>query len=206
MTSPIKTLNDPNYYPVGCSVDPMTGNLAVSNIFATTGGVGTVAVYAGAKGTATIYTDPQLASVYFVGYDNKGNLFADGFNPGGTFQFAELPKGSSTFTNITLTGGTIHFPGNIRWDGSHVAVGDQQYGGGAAPAIVQTTGAGGAITGTTVLGSAVDVVGFSIYKGSQAIGPDAANLTTYIYKYPAGGSPTNTVSGSSSPYGSAISK
>lgn len=205
-TSPIKTLSDPNYYPVGCSVDTVTGNLAVSNIFATTGGGGTVAVYTGAKGSPTLYTDSQLSSVYFVGYDNKGNLFADGFNPGGTFQLAELPKGSGTFTNITLTGGSITFPGNIRWDGSHVAVGDQEYGGGAASAIVQTTGAGGAITGTTVLGSAIDVVGFSIYKGNTAIGPDAGNLVTYLYKYPAGGSPTNTVSGSSSPYGSAISK
>ena len=49
-TSPKATLSDPNVYPVGCSVDPMTGNLAVTNIFTTSGGQGSVAVYAGAAG------------------------------------------------------------------------------------------------------------------------------------------------------------
>ena len=76
-TSPISTVTDSNNYPVSCSVDPVSGNLAASNIFTFSGGQGSVAVYAKAKGSPTLYQDADLHYVYFVGYDNKGNLFAD---------------------------------------------------------------------------------------------------------------------------------
>ncbi len=204
-TSPKATLSDPNVYPVGCSVDPMTGNLAVTNIFTTSGGQGSVAVYAGAAGTPTLYQDANIYDAYFCGYDNSGNLFVDGRDSLGTFHLAELKKGGSALTDITLSGGTIYFPGNIRWDGTYVAVGDQEYGNTAASAIYQTTGAGGTIVGTTPLTGAVDVVGFSIQKGA-AIGPDATLADVGLYKYPAGGSPTNTLTGFTAPYGSAVSK
>jgi hypothetical protein len=204
-TSPKATLSDPGTYPVGCSVDPMTGNLAVSNIFTTSGGQGSVAVYAGAKGTPTLYKDANVYDVYFCGYDNQGNLFVDGRDISGTFHFAELKKGGSSLTDIPLTGGTIYFPGNIRWDGAHVAVGDQEYGNSATSAIYQTTGAGGTIVGTTPLTGSIDVVGFSIQK-STAIGPDAAQAEVGFWNYPAGGSPTKTITGFSAPYGTAISR
>ena len=128
-TSPIATVSDSNNYPVGCSVDPTTGNLAASNIFTFSGGQGSVAVYKGASGSPTLYTDPDFIYVYFCGYDNKGNLFIDGVNSGFGFEFAELAKGSSSLKTISLSGGTVTFPGNIRWDGKNVAVGDQEYGG-----------------------------------------------------------------------------
>jgi hypothetical protein len=204
-TTPKATLSDPDVYPVGCSVDPMTGNLAVTNIFTTTGGQGSLAVYTGAAGTPTYYYDSNLYDVYFCGYDNKGNLFVDGRNISGVFGFAELKKGDSSLTDIPLTGGTIYFPGNIRWDGTYVAVGDQEYGDTEASAIYQTTGAGGSIVGTTPLTGAEDVVGFTIQK-KTAIGPDASLADVGIYKYPAGGSPTHTLTGFEAPYGSAISK
>ena len=204
-TSPINTLADTSEYPVSCSVDPGSGNLAASNIFNFSGGQGSVAVYTGAKGSPTLYQDADLHDVFFVGYDNKGNLFADGENASGRFSFAELAKGSSTLKTITLSGGTITFPGTIRWDGKNVAVGDQEYQGQATSAIDQTNGAGGQITGVTVLSGSVDVVGFTIAK-SVAIGPDAGNAEVEFYKYPAGGSPTKTLTGFSAPYGSAISK
>jgi hypothetical protein len=204
-TSPIATVSDSNNYPVSCSVDPGTGNLAASNIFTLSGAQGSVAVFAKAKGSPTFYQDADLHDVFFVGYDNKGNLFADGENASGRFEFAELAKGSSTLKTIALSGGSITFPGTIRWDGKNVAVGDQEYQGQATSAIDQTNGGGGQITGVTVLSGSVDVVGFTIAK-SVAIGPDAGNATVEFYKYPAGGSPTKTLTGFSAPYGSAISK
>jgi hypothetical protein len=182
-TSPINTLADTSEYPVSCSVDPGSGNLAASNIFNFSGGQGSVAVYTGAKGSPTLYQDSDLHDVFFVGYDNKGNLFADGEDASGRFSFAELAKGSSTLKTV----------------------GDQEYQGQATSAIDQTNGAGGQITGVTVLSGSVDVVGFTIAK-SVAIGPDAGNAEVEFYKYPAGGSPTKTLTGFSAPYGSAISK
>jgi hypothetical protein len=204
-TSPVKTLSDSNTYPVGCSVDPTTGNLAASNIFTFSGGQGSVAVYTGASGSPTLYQDADLHYVYFVGYDNKGNLFADGENDSGRFEFAELAKGSSTLKTITLSGGSITFPGNIRWDGKNVAVGDQEYQGEEESAIDQTNGAGGKITGVTVEDGSLDIVGFAI-QGKVDIGPDAGSAAVEFYKYPAGGSPTKTLTGFEAPYGSAVSK
>lgn len=204
-TSPIKTLSDPSEYPVSCSVDATTGNLAASNIFNFSGGSGSVAVYTGASGSPTLYQDPDLYYVYFCGYDNKGNLFADGEDASGQFRFAELPKGSSTMQTITLTGGSITFPGDIRWDGKNLAVGDQEYQAQATSAIDQTNGAGGQITGVTVESGSVDIVNYWI-DGKVDIGPDAGTASVELYKYPAGGSPTKTITGFSAPYGAAVSK
>jgi hypothetical protein len=204
-TSPIATLSDPNNYPVGCSVDPTTGDLAASNIFTFSGGQGSVAVWKNASGSPTLYTDPDFIYVYFCGYDNKGNLFIDGVNSGFGFEFAELAKGSSSLKTIALSGGTITFPGNIRWDGKNVAVGDQEYGGQDTSAIDQTNGGGGQITGVTVESGSEDIVGFTIDKKVD-IGPDAGLAQVEFYKYPAGGSATKTLTGFEAPYGTAISK
>ena len=46
--SPRSTI--PGEYPEGCSVDPTTGNLAVTNFYSTSG-AGSVSIYAGARGT-----------------------------------------------------------------------------------------------------------------------------------------------------------
>ena len=93
-------------------------------------GPGSVAIYAHGKGTPTIYSDSKMTNVYFVGYDDKGNLFLDGATPPSIgFVFAELPKGKKKFSNIKLKGGYIYFPGKVFWDGKYVTVADQSYGG-----------------------------------------------------------------------------
>jgi hypothetical protein len=152
--------------------------------------------------------------VYFCGYDPKGNLYVDGQNPSGYFEFAELPKGKKTFTNILLKGGTVYFPGQIQWDGKYLAVGDQDAGnisGYTYSAIYQTTGAGGKIVGKTPLNDSLDVAGFWI-QGDTVVAPNAQELASqhggnvYFYKYPAGGNPTkNLKKGFSYPLGAAIS-
>jgi hypothetical protein len=104
-TTPTMTLSDPYAYPGGCSVDPTTGNLAVANLLTNSYSYdpGDVAIYTDAKGTPTTYSDPAMYYVYFVGYDDSGNLYVTGVSPSATFQFAELPKGGSSLINITLT-------------------------------------------------------------------------------------------------------
>jgi hypothetical protein len=214
-TKPIATVYDPGEIPVACSIDPTTGNLAVTNIETYASGPGSVALYGHAKGSATLFAVPQMVEVYFCGYDDKGNLFVDGVGSHG-FLFAELPKGKKTFKNITLKGGTILYPGEVQWDGKYVAVGDQEYQLVGSPpeydsAIYQTTGAGGKIVGTTVFGGSHDVVGFRI-EGKTVIGGDRSPYgyktpdDVAFYKYPAGGKPTKTLKkGFDQPYGVAIS-
>ncbi|MBV8530909.1 MAG: hypothetical protein JO104_06295 [Candidatus Eremiobacteraeota bacterium] len=206
-TAPVSMVSDPNVYPLGCSVDPTTGNLAIANIYATKGTQGSIAIYAGAQGPPAYYTDSSMYYVYYCGYDAAGNLFVDGRTIGGAFQFAELPKSSSTFTNITLSGATDYFPGNVQWDGSYVAVGDQQYQNANASAVYRTTGASGKVVGTTPLTGAKDVMGFYVLpKTHSLIGPDVDDNDVGLYRYPAGGNPTNRIAGFDGPSGAAISR
>jgi hypothetical protein len=194
-TKPIATVYDPAYSPVGCSVDPITGDLAVSNVQTFSGGSGNLALFAHAKGTPKLIPVSNMYYVYFCGYDNKGNLFVDGeANSSTGFRFAELPKGKTKFKDITLDA-PINFPGNIRWDGKYLAVGDQEYH--IYPeksAIYQTTGAGGKIVGKTAFSNLGDIGGFTI-DGKTVIGPLYCQNGCMndngvdFYNYPAGGKP-----------------
>ena len=104
-TSIIQTLSPPSSYVnlKGCSVDPATGNLAVAA--SNTSGEGAILVYVGARGNATRYVDSELLYYYDCAYDSQSNLFVIGSGnkkhaivP----KYAQLQKGSSRFTNITL--------------------------------------------------------------------------------------------------------
>jgi hypothetical protein len=77
-TAPINTLGSTSYFygfSGGCSVNPNTGDLAVA-VSSVNGGL---AVFKGAQGAPTIYTDPDFATLWSCGYDASGNLFASGF-------------------------------------------------------------------------------------------------------------------------------
>jgi len=214
-TKPVATLQDSREYSESCSVDPTTGNLAVTNQGDYSNGPGSVSIYTNAKGAPKMYFDSDLNSVYFCGYDPKGDLYVDGINTKGYFQLAEMPKGKKSFTNITLKGGTIYFPGQVQWDGKYLAVGDQDAGnlpsGYTYSAIYETTGSGGKIVAKTPLDDSLDVAGFWI-AGQTLVAPNAPELASqsggnvYFYKYPAGGKPIkNLKNGFSNPLGLAIS-
>jgi DNA-binding beta-propeller fold protein YncE len=197
--SPIATLGDTGEYPSGCSVDPTTGNLAVANYKSTTGGAGDISIYSGAKGTPKKYKDSKIQYFYFCGYDDSGDLFLDGTN-NGLFVLAELAKGKTTFTEITVSQ-TISVPGNVQWDGEHVAVGDQ-----ANPVVYEFTVKSGKATnaGSTTLTGSNGIVQFWI-QGSNIIGPVSHDGNVMFWKYPAGGNPKKTISPLGDPIGAAVS-
>jgi hypothetical protein len=199
-TSPINTLSNPGQYMEGCSVDTKTGDLAAIDFEPSTGGGGgSVAIFAHASGSPTVLTDPNLHLGYQIGYDNKGNIFVDGVDSSNNFEFAELPKGSSSFTEITL-GVSITTPGGVQWDGKYVTVGDAKSGD-----IYQTDGAGGKIEGTTSLSDSDGIFQYFI-GGKKVVGPNAYSANAGIWKYPKGGNPTMTITGITDPFGAAISK
>ena len=176
----------PDQLPVDCSVDPITGNLAVSNVETAQGSQGSVSIYTDAKGSPTMYTDPDIAEVYFLGYDNRGNLFLDGVpDTAAGFLFAELRKGAGTFTNITLNQ-NIETPGGVLWDGTHVAVGDSHN-----PVMYRFTISGS--TGTKV--GSTPITGFNgvnqFWKeGTRVVVIEASAGSGFgvgFWKYPAGG-------------------
>jgi hypothetical protein len=117
---PIKTLSDSVGAPSSCAMDA-GGDLAVGILNGS--GAGDVDIFKHATGHGTIIKTP-LADEYFDGYDNHGNLFADGFNNSKAFALVELRKGSTKFQTIT-TSNSVQFPGSVQWDGKYLAVTDQ---------------------------------------------------------------------------------
>jgi hypothetical protein len=199
---PLEQLKDPGYFPVGCSVDPTTGNLAVTNFSSSSSTLGDVVIYKHAKGRPTgHYTDPNLAEPSLCGYDGAGNLFVDGQGPSsGPFAFAELPKGGTKLKDITLDQ-PIAFGGGVQWDGKYVAVGDQSNNTIYRFAI---SGRSGTKAGKTVLRGATQIFQFWI-QGSKVIGADAYGGDVGKWQYPAGGRPVKVIGGLYAPLGVTVS-
>jgi hypothetical protein len=136
---PINFLPDPGNVPISCSVDKITGNVAVANAETTGAGSGSVYVYPGGSPDWVPYYNigsPPLNQMLFDGYDNAGNLFADGCTAlpltactAATVQVVELPKGADEFNPPEVLQGVpltqLQFPGQIQWDGQgNLDVGD----------------------------------------------------------------------------------
>ena len=208
-TSPIATLDDSGYYPVGCAVDPTTGNLAVTNICGELYGQcvsdGDLLVFPGAKGTPKTYSDRGgIDEFYFCGYDDKGNLYVDGLYTS-SFAFGELPHRKSSFTNITLDT-FVYQPGGVQWDGKYVAIGDEDLYNNVIYDF-QITGTQGKLArpGGTPLDGAKLVIQFWI-QGKTVIGPNHGGTgSVMFFKYPSGGSPTKVLHAFSTPVGSTVS-
>lgn len=179
-TTPLKTLSTSSVpgEVVGCSQDPTTGNVAGGMI-----GAGDVAIFTGGTGTPESVSD-GLEDTFFVGYDNKGNLFADGEGSTGV-DLVEMPAGSSSFHRVNLPN-TIEFPGNVEWDGTYITVNDQ-----SAFAIYRysISGSTATLAGTVPLSGVEDCDQDWIFKG-KVLCPNIENAL--VFAYPAGGSPVDT--------------
>lgn len=202
-TSPIATLSDPGEFPSGCSVDPTTGNLAVTNYCtgSSCAGAGSLSIYASASGSPKLYADLEISHFDFCGYDKNGNLFLDGTRKNGAFAFAELPAGKSKLRNITLNQSIVS-PGNVQWDGTYVAVGDNKAG-----VVYQFTVSKnlGTKAGSTRLRGSKNIVQFWI-ESVTIIGPNSDAANVQFWNYPAGGRATKTITGLTRPIGATVSK
>lgn len=110
-TSPIAMLTD-EYVPFGCSVDPTTGTLAVSNLDGSQSSYGSVAFYQNASGKPK-YVNSNIRD-YFgpCAYDDAGNLFV---SEAGMDKLAELPKGSKQFQELHISNGA--YLESLQWYG-----------------------------------------------------------------------------------------
>jgi hypothetical protein len=185
-STPLKTLSEDVGEAAACTVDPTTGDLAITIL-----GAGEVVVFAGGSGSGTTVAD-GLSSSYFDGYDNQGDLFVDGITSSDAYGVVELPKGRSTVENVTLSR-SLEFPGGIQWHDKYLAVGDQE-----AHVIYHFAihGTNAKEIGATELGGSSDVVAFYIQK-PYVVGADAGNADVDLWKYPAGGSPKKIITGQS---------
>ena len=206
-TSPIKTLGSHTYNYWSCSVDPITGNLAVTfedysagptigNLAVTSensGGTG-IAIFKNATGDQTTYTDTDFSHLYFCGYDGAGNLFADGYIGGNPAAFAELPAGGSKLKIVRLAQGIMK-PGQVQWDGKYLTVADEHN---HIIYRVKIKSSRATVVGKTKLGGFSNVFfGSWIYGGTVVVPFPRKHQVGYVgfWNYPQGGSPTKTFLG-----------
>ena len=178
----------------GCTVNPKTGDLAVAGA-----GPG-ITVFKNGQSTHDTFWDFTLFQFNYIGYDAKGNLFADGLVES-SFNFAldELPAGSSTLNSIRLAGGSISRPGGIQWDGKYLDIADSTNG-----TIYRTDGS--SILSSITTSAACQGQFYIVPNFTRVIDPDPCSVATGIYAYPAGGSPLKTVTGGQQfPIGAAVS-
>jgi hypothetical protein len=183
----IKSLSVPSDdFPSSCAMDEQ-GDLAVGILAGSD--TGDIALFKNATGTPT-FIPTQISREYFDGYDNKGNLFLDGFTSGSAFQLDEIPKGSKKSQPITLSD-QIGFPGSVQWDGKYLTVLDQY-----TNIIHQYTVSGTKATvhGTVTLSGAQDCAQSWIAAGVVYCG-DAGMDNGSVYKYPKGGNALAEFSG-----------
>lgn len=223
----VSILQDTIGTPIGCAVDPTTGNLAVSNIGNNPGGHigGSILVYPGATGSPSQYWCLScLVSYGFAGYDTSGNLFVDGKNASNAFALAELPAGGGARAHLkalTIDGGTLYAVGMVEWDAAdrYLVIGDQTCDNkrGSCVYRAKISRSTAKITGrTTPLDSAgnpiCDLIQGTL-DGNALVGSDDDNGVcghpsgTDVWPFPAGGPAThyNDVY-DSQPIGAAISQ
>jgi hypothetical protein len=207
-TTPTRVLQDSQGSPQGCAVDPTTGNLAVMN-WACSCGAGNLAIYPNATGSPKIYTNPNQPHPEAGAYDSKGNLIIDGMNQN-TANVFEVAKGSTTFTPLTIKGGTIHFSGQVQWDADGLLIGDQEYEGQTASAVYRVTLSGKTLTihGAIPLTGTTDVFGFvkrGTGKSATLAGADVVSGNGFVYAFPSGNQ-VSSFSGMDGPIGATLSQ
>lgn len=210
-SKPIATLGDPVGYPVGCAVDASNGDLAVTNLFGFSG-PGSVIVFRNARGTPSVYSNSQLHSSYYAGYDGAGDLYVSGTTSKGAYLLAELPHDGSSMSVVRLSGGTLYLPGTVAWRGSTLVLGDQRCKNRQGSCFYESsvTDKTAHLTHRISLTGSCDVA--QAWVGSTQIvgGNDAAyctprRSTVDVWAYPAGGNPSSSVPGPGIPVGAAIS-
>ena len=168
------------------------GDLAVGILISDTyGAAGQQVIFKKAKGTAKVFQTP-LSRAFFAGYDDKGNLFADGFDSTYYFRLVELPNGNMKKAVTITTSNSIGFPGSVQYDGKYLTVLDQD-----TNALYQYTVSGTTATlkNTVQLTGASDCAQTWIVPGLVYCA-DAGTDGGEVFKYPAGGSPVATFTGS----------
>ena len=216
-SGPIQTVTTDNY-PFACSIDPMTGNLAVAS-FDESSGNGDVEVFPADGGAPSSYTSPSCKNLSSPGYDNKGNLYFLARNPTNA---CELPSEGTTLRTVPLDV-TITSPGGVMWDGKHLTLTDWDYGSARATLIYQVRELQRGslrVVGNTQLGcngrsndlQAPFIVGRTntprnTRQGNVVLGADYfCNPYGFdFWRYPGGGNPFRTIYLDEAPSGASVS-
>lgn len=188
-TDRVRQLKDPYGSPTGCAVNKNTGDLAVANSY-NYYNPSNVTVYPGRRGKPSVFQDQGMSTLSFCGYDDRDNLFADGYGQSFNVALVELPKGGRTLRNISLDQ-TLPSPGAVQWDGQRLAVGDTETPSSGYATIYRfaISGKEGRESGSAIL-DADRYVAQSWIEAGVIIAGNLDDGTVMFWKYPAGGAST----------------
>jgi hypothetical protein len=214
----LNTYVDKYGYPVGCAINPVNGDIAITNIRGFHHAPGQVLVFSSPSAKPTVLTNHKQYSYYFDGYDPYGHLWVDGRDARKAFILSSCTP--SRCHTVKLSGGKIYFPGAVQADPKLYSwvVFDQLCGGKSAACSYWVANGG-------MLGQATD---YRHYKGGAVCdliqGVIAAYGKKYTagadypskscrkgdsyearWQYPDGGTPTNYTTSVSGPVGAAVS-
>jgi hypothetical protein len=209
-SNPIAKLSEQGFAR-SCTVDPTTGNLAVSNVFTqgSSRNAGSVAIFANAQGQPTYYYGPQPSRFNYCTYDGAGNLFVSGYSAG---ELMEMPLGATSFQDIPLNNNA--FVASLQWNGgklalsswpTHVHVKQPDY-----IYRARVANGKGTVVGTTTLSSlkhwTLPDFGQFWIDGSHIVGSGSNGRQLEMWSYPAGGNPTKILDQSSGWIGVTVSR
>jgi hypothetical protein len=180
-----------NFLPLndaeGCSVDPVTGNLAVVQFS------DTIYVYQNAQGLPTKYADTNFYYAADAAYDNSGNLFVDGAYRNSSFALLELPYGSNTLQNITVKPSGDYNAEDfdpILWDGKYLDLGALVDKNGIHTLVdrLQLSGSSATVAGTVTLAKQERATHPQFWiQGSEVVQPSNQPRSWFErFKYPSG--------------------
>jgi hypothetical protein len=201
--APVTILNDPNYYPVGVGVSADGKTVGVTNICDTaTCSQGNIVFYANGATSPTSTATGLNARFYFGGFDASGNFYNDGEDASGVIHVGVVAAGKTTNTDTGLGQG-MAFPGGVLVGTKAGLIIDDQ----SCPCARTYSLPGLSLTSTTDFSGASDPVTIGLNKKNSVIfTADAGNAYAGVYNFPAGGSPTFTITGFSEPIGVGVYK
>lgn len=195
VTKPARLVIDPDAYPIDCSIDPKTGNLAVLNYYGKTEySPGNVAIYTAAKGKPKLYPYSTFSQFLACGYDGTGDLVVSGYS-GPDLGFAYLPPGGKTLQSFGLQ---LSYgwqgPAFIRWDGRHLVIEYRNDNHGFIFVRYAVSGNSGEQEGTTTITYGdvgpgpfwVGKTGRGKKKVANTVAASIADFGTYFWSFPQG--------------------
>jgi hypothetical protein len=188
-TSPIATLN-PGAYPLACSVDPNSGNVATLN-----NQEGSVSIFTRGSGAPT-----QYFASFNIGmtcaYDDAGNLFMGSTSSSQHFALAELPAGGNTIRQLSFSSG-FQDDDPLEFDGSNLVILDAVKGKAVKMYQVRVSGSAASIVGSAKLQTAKSKNVFFALDSNRLFMPKSGGLWRSriigFWSYPRGGKPLQTV-------------
>lgn len=204
---PMAILNDYLGYPASCAVNPVNGDLAVTNLFANSG-PSDVLIYANASGTPQSYRDNQQYVDDFAAYDNQGNLYVSGATSKGVYLLSHMLAGGKTLSTMKIAGATIHHAGVVLWNNGTLILGDQScHGNASCLYLASVSGSTANVTSTIALAKSCDVVQVALYDGALYGGNSECahrSSTVDVWSY-SNGQRQSKIAGVHAPVGAAIS-